>query len=648
MVSKVGSEGFFKDKSPEEAARFLAHPFPPAAGAAAKALASRGEKSLPLINKLLQDSHPAIRLGAINALAIMYHYDGKEMREEIPEDLAGSLKSVRPLIRDDDAWVRSSVANFFTSLKVLNEDIYEVLYVMASDPDGSVRSRAGSIARYNIKDADVRIKIYTLMTDVANRTESQVPQHYGLGIVTTSHAERCQPAIQAAIDVLANPKVMALSGMFSDSATHSAMTILVQFADDPRVTEALPIILRMYTRKGSGRSPWWNHLLELPRRILLRIGPSALPSLREFIDAERKLFAQVASSDTQPTEVKISVGPGHELRFQELEEVSALIPCLHGTKPLADSVSTMCRIYLERHWSETERSLIRERMLALGPPTVPLIRKAVEELPALVSKTLDTRIEVLKADGASDKWQITPVKEHQARIPDLKSELEDFASLIEFLKLKQPAEDSITSLCRLYIRPDWSIHRQPIRDTLQRWGVPSAASIRSFVKSDEPYRSTKLTQYDEEEAHARTTLRFGRGLDGALVRLELARKDLNDLYSQLTDLATVIEAGSAKKATGEALTDLCRIYVRRAWPSQNESLRKLLERTGKAALPAIREHVKSEKDYLPEVVHQKYHFQPYTARSRYKCQFERWKDLEAKITKGVAALEELAKRIAAE
>ena len=98
-----------------------------------KALAERGEEALPLIKRLLTDKHHGVRAGAVATPTHMYRSDSDAYRAEVPEDLAEVINRVRPLTTDESRLVRDAVSGFVQGMKVLNEDVYEMLHVMARD-----------------------------------------------------------------------------------------------------------------------------------------------------------------------------------------------------------------------------------------------------------------------------------------------------------------------------------------------------------------------------------------------------------------------------------------------------------------------------------------------------------------------------------
>lgn len=648
-ISRIGSEGFFKGKSPEQIAPYLAHPHPIPAAAAAKALAAHGEKAVPFIKKLLKDSHPALRRGALIALGEMYRYEGEGLRTEIPPELAGVLRLIRPMIKDDDAWVRSTVTGLVKGLKVENGDIHEILYTMATDPAPNVRGAAGGMARYQIRDPHARVKVFTLITETSNKAETVKPTDFPLGIASTAHLEHMRESIPAALGFL-DRHCLSLWGMFSDGPSKASMNILERFADDARVMAGLPIILKVYSRKFGGKNVWWTHLQEGPRRILLAIGPGALPAVQEFIVSERELFERYASGQAKPVNKWEGLKGGCEERFAELELTAELIRCLHDQKEMAEAVPFVCRIYLDKDWSDVERARMRKWLTGKGTAAVPLVREAATPLKQELMQKVDDEIAAKQKDAEQEKdhrkrrtiqQAIEKLGKRKDFVDERSRELEDMLTSIENAAPEKATPDAVKTLCRLYIRRSWPFQDELIRNRLVAWGAGAAPAIREFVESDKSYLTHMLAQFDEEEAHARKTLRFGRGLDGALVRLDLARKDLHSWYDELRDLASLVEWSAADRLPADAASELCRMYTRRGWESQNTLIGKILARGGAPALAAIREHIKAEEEALPEEVKMIHHFLPYTPRSRYKWQYERHKEREAKMRRGVRELREL-------
>jgi len=638
-----GNARKLRDLPTEQVARYLAHPFPIAGSAAAKVLAERGEPVTPLMLKLLKDNVAGLRAGAANVLARLYHHEGETFRKQVSPELEKVLAAVRPLINDPDNRVRRAVIRFVNESRVDNPDTRHILLEVAKTRDIGILGSVQGTLRYQLRDPEFRVDLARQSAETLVAMDSPSPGSFKvIQIVSSAHLELCRPLVPASVRFL-DRHCLTLWGMFSNSPSVAAMDICERFCDDPRVREALPIILRVYTRKVGGKNVYWTHLQEGPRRILLRIGPKALPTLRAFLNSERALFRKYAASEAQPVNKWNQLWPGHELRFEELEDVAELIRSLHGQKTAGQAVPLMCRIYLERDWSETERQMIRDRLAALGPAVVPLVRQSLKTLPDEARRRLDSRLTSWKRSGKEKlrplQREIKPLEEHKERIGALAAELGDIATLVQLLALPEPSAAGVETLCRLYIRRDWAPQRAMIRDTLERWGPGTAPRIRKFITADRPYLDQRMANLDDEEAHCRKTQRFGRGLETSLIRLDLARQDLRTWYDELNDLADVIDCVDQAKLSEQALARLCTIYTRRGWASQNKRILAALKRNGPSAAAAIRKHLTAEKEALAEVVARKLSYLSNTVKSRYKWRYDRAKTLEAHMAQGIRELE---------
>ncbi len=635
----------FRNTPDRQVARFLAHPYQPTANAAAAELASRGDKVAPLMIALLKDNVAEIRSGAVTAMAKLYHHDGETFRTKVDNPaLAKVLDAIAPLIDDPDNDVRRAVINFVTSVRVDSPATRGILAKIAKTPDVGTLAGIQSILRNQIQDPDLRVELARISAETLMEMDNPNPGSLKvLPISSTAHVEACEPLIPACVRLL-DTHALTLWGMFSDSPTQAAMQILERFPTDPRVVKALPSILRFYTRKFGGKNGYWIHVQEGPRRITLRMGPKALPALKAFIPAERELFKRYASGAATPANAWSKLSTGHKLRFEELDDVAAMIRALHGPMPAADAVPLMCRVYLQRDWSEDERQMIRDRLVALGPQAASLVRQQLPSLTELATKRVSGLIaKWRKTEEATNVRSLTKLIQamegHLGQIESYATELADAATLIETVAGK-PTPERARTLCKLYVRRGWVPQRTLIRNTLLKWGPRTVKAVRQFPKADRPYYQECIAKLAEAEVHSRATLRFGRGLDGALIRHDLDRAELADTYAALGELATVIEAAGQAKPSVATVAELCRIYARRGWPRHRRAIKPVLARTD--AAETIRAQIKLAEADLAEAVEMKHMCLANTVKSRYRWRYDIARTTEANLRAGIAGLQKLA------
>jgi len=623
------------------------HPYQPTFAAAAWVLAQRGERVAPLMIELLKDDVPGLRAGALGVLAQLYRHDGETFRTQVDDPrLTEVLAAVAPLIDDTSNDVRRAVIGLVNSVRVDNADTRRILRKIATTPDMGTQAGIQGLMRYQIQDPALRVDLARLSAETLIAMENPNPGSLKvLPICATAHLAMCEPLIPACVRLL-DTHALTLWGMFSDSPTQAVMAIFEQFPADPRVRKALPSVLRFYTRKVGGKNGWWIHVQEGPRRILLRVGPAALPALGAFLASEREVFARYAAGEATPANAWKTLWPGAELRFEELADVAALIGALHGPTPAEEAVALMCRLYVERDWSEAERQMIRDRLAAMGPPAAPHIRRLLKTLPGEARGRITKRIAAWQAgDGEKLKAlqrEIKPLTEHLGRIDALAAELADMATLVELAGMGKAAPEEVAAACRLCTRRPWVPQRAILRNTLQKWGSAAAGPIRRFIPADRAYFDERMAALDAEEAHCRATQRFGRGLEGSLIRLDLARADVKDDYAALADLAAVIEAAGAPKLSKAAAADLCRIYTRRGWARQNEAIAAALPKAGAGVGGVIGEQIALAEAARAEATAAKLSYLSNSVKSRYKWRYDRARALEGNLTRGIAELKKIA------
>jgi len=679
-IAETNRRGF-EGMALERIAGFLGHfSGGPASGAAA-ALAERGEEVLPLLKRLLADPHCGVRGGAIDALTRMYRHDGDEYRADAPEDLAEIVKLLRPMTADPSPLVRDATGGFIKAIKVLNEDVYDILAVMA-------RSGANvqSIVRHGIKDPEVRTRLCMALVDAANRRRRTVPAEYKpIGLAESAHLELCGPYLRTAIDTLNNPRVLGMYGFFSNTPPNAALRILERYAEDPParpkplrrgegpfVPAHLTDVLRFAARKRGSMDSYWYPIIEYPHRIVVRIGPGALPKVEAFCRSEAALYRRLAAGDeARPSWWKEDTREFFDTWRREMERTAELVRCLHGERPPESAIPSMCSIYLSsRPWGAWERQRIRDRITDLGVEAVPLLRRAVPALVAPLRAGFDERIASRQAKATTEKdrrkkrdiqKEIETVQAQRAALDERVAELEELASLIELFNARRPSEADVRALCAFYVKRPWG-NRYPFikhdlsymrplydrqlalaRDTLLRWGGPGLPTLRAFVEKDKQTLAGALTALDEEEKFWKP--QWSRKSKMPLARIAQEREDIRQIRSELGDLADLIECASRDRLSREHVGVLCRIYTRRGWPAHRALVRDLFERAGTDALPAIREHIRAEKEALPGIVAEVERHMSNTVKVRVKWRYDRARRRESNLRRGVRELEEIARAI---
>ena len=667
-IAQTYKQGF-EGMTDEQIAGFFCHPSGSAIGGAVSALAERGEKVLPLLKRMLKDDHPGIRSGALATLARIYKSDSEEYRTEVPEELLDIIKLARPLIKDPSPWVKNAATGLMLSMKIVNDDIYDILREMAKQ-DGN---KIGHCVRYGVKDPRVRTELCMEMINTVNRSKSKVPSDYKpLLWATSTHMDLCEPHIQTAVNTLNNPEILALYGFFSNGPPEAALQLLARYARNPLVVKHLGDMLRFAARKRGGMNSYWYSIVEYPHRIVVKIGPDALPIVEEFCKSEQALYKRIqAGQEPRPSWWKEDSVEFLDGWCKEMKVTAELVQYLYGEKPPERTVPAMCGIYLSnRSWGAWERQQIRDRIMDLGPKALPPLQKTVAAQAALLQANLDELIAAKKAelDDPANKRNkkrlqkdFDAIAEQKAQLDSQVGELEELASLVRVFNSPKLTAADVRTLCRFYMKRPWGkqypfvhgessylrpLHEKQLvmtRDTLQRGGKAVLGALRAFLKEHEQVLAGAIAELDKQHEHWMQQRARQRTLPVARIAVE--RKDTLRIHAELKDLADTIECASRDRLSEDEIALLCRVYTRRRWATQNALIRDLLKRQGARAAGVIKEHVRRETAALPALVADVERHMYGGGKTRIIWLYDRAFALQTNVQQGIADLEMLVKTI---
>ena len=620
-IAAVNQQGF-EGMTPEQIAPFVGHFSGGVAGGAIRALAAHGESTLPLLKRMLGDSHPGIRAGALAVLTELYAPDIEDFRTEIPDDLAGVIQLVRTMLDDDSKLVRAAVSNFVISIRVLNADVYEMIHRLAEQG-----SDVGKFVRHGVKDPQVRTRLGMAIIDSNNKRRIRSPGAYiPMICVTSAHLDLCEPYMQTAIDTIHNPEVQVMYGFFSNHPEDAALSICHRFPDHPLVLQNLPAIMRISWRRGEP-STYWDVHREYPHRIAIQLGTKSLPAIETFWTEMAQEVERIGAGGEAPYWWQPQLAETFEENRRHWADTHELILCLSGRRPVDAAVEGMVRhCFQDRWWSAWERARIWDALVAMGPDVLPRLRRSTAavsgpRLAGMAGEIADTqaKIEAVEDRDVRRKLEKTlaQFELQQASLKERLAELEELAKLIERLHADQPTPDTVRALCAFYlrdpfgaqypyhkdgnaghIRPLHAKQDQQIRDLLVTWGNDALPVIRKVIAEDREVLAKRLEALDLEAEDWKT--KWARKASGPLKRIANERLILPEMRRELQDLADLIALSKKQKLNHGQLETLCGIYTANDWPPQREMIRDILKRHGVEAEAVIEQHAKTIQPVLSQ------------------------------------------------
>jgi len=290
-IAKTNARGL-AGMSPEQVARFLGHFNGGLAGGAAMALGEQGPKVLPLIDKLLHDSHPYIRAGALNALACMHHIDctrrniKKEVSTEPPAELIAMLHKLDSLAGDPHPEVQRVLMRIVNNARIENETAHGIAIRAAANPDPTVRSGAVKAGQwFTDEKTSLKISMSVIESGRQNDTHSLSKTY----ITLVKQKQDARPAIPTMVHYL-NDEAYLVRGFFSNGPMERALDVIA-FHFDPEL-EKMPglvsAICKSFVRVPYNTFGGWVNARRRSMGLLLRLSPASAGALRKAIAGEKK------------------------------------------------------------------------------------------------------------------------------------------------------------------------------------------------------------------------------------------------------------------------------------------------------------------------------------------------------------------------
>jgi hypothetical protein len=289
-IAETNAKGL-EGMSPEQIARFLGHFNAGPADGAAMALADQGAKALPLIDKLLHDTNPYVRAGAINALAYMNGLGSTQRKKKgavaaRPADLRPVIAKLDSLAKDPHPEVQRALMGIVNAAQVENDTTHAIAVAAASNPDPTVQSGAIKASQW-VTDDTVALRIG--MSVVKSGREADTHDLSKAYICLLKRKEDARPSIPDIVRYF-NEEAHLVRGFFSNGPLERGLDI-IDFHFDPELEKApglVPAISKAFTRVPYNTYAGWVKAREHAIALLLRLSPASAPALQKAADEERK------------------------------------------------------------------------------------------------------------------------------------------------------------------------------------------------------------------------------------------------------------------------------------------------------------------------------------------------------------------------
>ena len=406
---------YFKNKSPRDIARFLAFPDCGASDVAANGLAAKGKGVIPLLKQLLQDTHPGIRTGAWDAVAVLHKQGGLANLE----DQEAFLKIAGDRASKEDSWVQQSLIRAIDAFGIENQDAHKVLISMAGSFDPGTRLKA--LAMFNPRGGKFRngnpAVAVKVATSVAGNIEGADAGYWGIPwSILRKHKETPEARSAAPVIALVLDKVShGLRGMFSNGVMDGAVPVIDHHIDAEleKTPGLISGISKCYIKGPKiNWTGWWIARYKL-KHVLYRLSPAAAPELRRVAARQREWLKSASEQEVTflanaPREIveddireleawadALDKLDGKD-DFQELEKlarsedpvrrnvaVSAVwagrLPDPVQTIRIATLAASNTETNTTRHWHLAWETIGRHKKLKEARESIPVIAKVFDE-----------------------------------------------------------------------------------------------------------------------------------------------------------------------------------------------------------------------------------------------------------------------------
>ena len=320
---RQGVAWFFGGKSPEEVARYLAYPDWMGAQAAYLALASRGRAAIPLVTRLVEDSHAGIRVGAWDAIGAM---NEQKLLAEQDQQALTALAAAR--IAREDPVVGEALGRAAAPM-AKGEALAKILAAIAGKPDIKARQFAVDNARRGLEDRpELMIGVLRVVAD-SGLDDNTIRVLGGAMSGISRHAEL--PEARAAATEIArvlDEVSPDMRGMFTDGLMHGGLAVIDQHLDAEleKTPHLVSGMTRCFIKVPNTDWPGWAFANLYLRRQLYRLGAGSAATIR------RTVGDVMAGEDT---------GRGEAVRRQPpATELKAWAALLEQTKGNPDALRT--------------------------------------------------------------------------------------------------------------------------------------------------------------------------------------------------------------------------------------------------------------------------------------------------------------------
>jgi len=272
---------FYEGKSAAQIARYLSFPDWMGAQATSEALASRGDEAIPLLRKLVEDTHAGMRVGAWDTIAVM---NSKGMLSDELKSRFSTVAAER--IATEDPEVAAALGQAAAPM-AQGAKLGQILLAIAAKPDVKSRQFAVNSARSSLTDhPELLVKV--LRTVAASGLDHSTIRVLGSALGGMSRYPALPESREGVKEIARVLDEISpdMRGMFTDGLMHGGLAVIDRQMDSQleKTPHLVAGLCKCFSKVPDTDWPGWAFANLYLRREIYRLSADSTGEIRRAVE----------------------------------------------------------------------------------------------------------------------------------------------------------------------------------------------------------------------------------------------------------------------------------------------------------------------------------------------------------------------------